>query len=162
MSNICRISQLVIHLIIRPHNDGEAATNAPNIRACPGLKGTKDEWKNELREYLEHAESDGADVRQEASQKIRKDGSSHRCIECGKTKKRRDRMVTHVIYEHLGLKPWPCPLWCVRFRGSSWIYPYFSAARGATQVVMSCRTIYQRQWWFACGMLPRGPDAEMF
>jgi hypothetical protein len=37
-------------------------------------------------------------------------------MECGMKKQRRDRVLAHILYAHLGLKPWVCPLWCVCVR----------------------------------------------
>jgi len=43
---------------------------------------------------------------------ITQKGDTYKCIECGKTG-RRDRLVAHVMFKHLQLKTWACPLWCV-------------------------------------------------
>jgi len=84
---------------------------------------------------LEIAEADGAAAREAGPEAISTNGNGCKCIICGKSDKRRDRILTHVLYKHLGLKTWACPLWFVFFRWWSGIYSllYYSKKRYATR-----------------------------
>ena len=65
-------------------------------------------------ELLKMADDEGAEARKQGLSKITQSGNTSMCIECGKTA-RRDRLLAHVVYKHLDLKTWACPLWCVCF-----------------------------------------------
>ena len=110
VSNICWIRSLVIHSFI------DAAVSAPtDDLPCPGLAGRNQaETKAELAELLKMADDEGAEARKQGLDKITQSGNTSKCIECGKTA-RRDRLLAHVVYKHLDLRTWACPLWCVCF-----------------------------------------------
>ena len=119
VSNICWISQLVIHSVIRPYDSGhevDAAVSAPtDDLPCPGLAGRNQaETKAELADLLKMADEEGAEARKGGLIKITQSGDASICIECGKTA-RRDRVLAHVLYKHMDLKTWACPLWCACF-----------------------------------------------
>ena len=118
VSNICWISHLVIYPFIRPYDSGHEvdAVSAPtDDLPCPGLAGRNQaETKVELAELLKMADDEGAEARKQGLGKITQSGDTSKCIECGKTA-RRDRLLAHVVYKHLDLKTWACPLWYVCF-----------------------------------------------
>ena len=114
VSNISRISRPVIHIGIRPRTGPGPATDAPDAQACPGLKGKdKDEIQEDLRQCMAQANTYAADAREKCSEKMTKDGKKFKCTECGETKRRKDRLQTHIYSKHLGGKSWICPRWCV-------------------------------------------------
>ena len=117
MSNISRISQLVIQIGIRPWAGPGPATDAPDAQACPGLKGKdKDEIQEDLRLCMAQAEPHAAEALEKCSEKMTKVGKKFKCTECGETKQRKDRLQTHIYAKHLGGKSWICPRWCVCVR----------------------------------------------
>jgi len=80
---------------------------------CPGLSGkNKADIKSALNSLLATAEADGAEARKAGLSKITQNGGTSKCNECGKIN-RRDRLLDHVAFKHLGLRTWSCPLWCV-------------------------------------------------
>ena len=120
MSNIFWINRLVVHPVNGPFNSSrEAETPAGSPVGdphCPGISGQNEaEIKAELARLLKIADAKGAEARNMSLEKITKNGNTFRCIECGKTG-RRDRLLDHILYKHLDLKTWSCPLWCVCFR----------------------------------------------
>ena len=119
MSNICQISRVVIHFAIGPYNtssEGEGIPNAPNGDAsCPGLVGKNAlEKKAKFVKLLERAEEEGATARKQGLDLMSKSGNVHKCKTCEKID-RRDRLLAHFLYKHLGLKTWRCVLWYVCF-----------------------------------------------
>jgi len=80
---------------------------------CPGISGQDDaDIREELIKLLEIAEGTGSNAREQGLEKISKNVTGDRrykCTECGK-KGRRDRLLAHVLYKHLHLKTWGCPL----------------------------------------------------
>jgi hypothetical protein len=116
VSNICRISRLVTHPFISPHNSSHQADadGAPiDDLPCPGLSGKNNaEKRAHLNDLLATAKEDGKEAREAGLHKVTKVGDASKCTECQHTG-RRDRVLDHVLYRHLDLKTWSCPLWCV-------------------------------------------------
>jgi hypothetical protein len=119
VSNICRISRLVIHPVSMPYNSSsevEAPTSSlVNDLPCPGLGGQSEaDVQEELANLLELADAHGAEARELGLDGVSREGSLYKCITCGKAG-RRDRLLAHVVYKHLDIKAWGCPLWFVCF-----------------------------------------------
>ena len=120
VSNIFRINRLAVHPVNGPHYSSlEDETPGGTVAGdphCPGIAGENSlDFKTELERLLKIAEGDGAEARKQGLKSIRKEGSTTKCVYCGKTG-RRDGLLAHVIYNHLALKTWACPLWCVCLR----------------------------------------------
>ena len=107
---------MVIHSVINTRPEGEGAASAPTDEApCPGLIGRDmAEKKSNLVELLLRAEEGGAEIRRLGLGLISIKGKSHTCDRCGKVD-RRDRLLSHTVYKHLGYKTWACPHWYVCF-----------------------------------------------
>lgn len=117
MSNFCHISQKLIHSAIRPYNtrrEGETAAASGDV-PCPGLVGRNAVEKTEhFAELMETANKEGAEARKAGLGLISTNDNTYQCKVCHK-QDRRDRLLAHVVYKHLGFKTWACPLWFVYF-----------------------------------------------
>jgi hypothetical protein len=114
-SNIFQISRLVTHPFIRPNNSSHQADADADDLPCPGLAGKSNAAnKRQLKKLLTTAEEDGEEARTPGHAFVKKNGRASKCTKCEKTG-RRDRVLDHVLYRHLNVKSWSCPLWCVNF-----------------------------------------------
>jgi len=105
---------MVIHFAINTRLGGEGTASAPTGDApCPGLVGRNKAEKTEnLINLLKIAYEAGAETRKLGLGLMSTNGKTHTCDTCGKID-RRDRLLAHVVYKHLGFKTWICPLWYV-------------------------------------------------
>jgi len=110
---------MVIHTTIRPYiptHEGKAAGGVPTRRhTCPGIGGPNGrKRKAEIGALLQTADDSGAEARVPGLACMVRDEKGHQCQTCGQ-RDRRDRLLSHILLKHLGLKTWVCPLWFVCF-----------------------------------------------
>jgi len=107
---------MVIHFAINTRLEGEGAASAPTGDAsCPGLVGRNETEKTaNFIKLVKIADEGGAETRKLGLDLMSTDGKVHTCDTCGKID-RRDRLLAHIVYKHLGFKTWACPLWYVCF-----------------------------------------------
>ena len=90
----------------------DATSSAPTgDRACRGPSSlNEDDRKVEVAELLARAEATSLAASELGQGSLSKDGNRYKCKDCGK-RGRRDRLMSHIVYKHLSLKTWVCPLW---------------------------------------------------
>ena len=90
----------------------DATSSAPTgDRACRGPSSLNEvERRKEIADLLAGAEATSSAARELGQGSLSKDGNGYKCKDCGKSG-RRDRLISHIVYKHLSLKTWACPLW---------------------------------------------------
>jgi hypothetical protein len=100
------------HYAPRKDVDDNAPARPP---PCPRLSGQSGvERKAELNALLQLADFNGAKARQAGEGSMLTIGKTFECKICQK-RDRHDRLLSHIVYIHLELKTWACPLWFVCF-----------------------------------------------
>ena len=93
-------------------DEEDAGSSAPtDDRACRGPSSLNEvERRKEIADLLAGAEATSSAARELGQGSLSKEGNGYKCKDCGK-KGRRDRLISHIVYKHLSLKTWACPLW---------------------------------------------------